>query len=158
MGKGCLVEGKVVAVCRSLRPVDPKEDVGRGYLREGYGLEGDAHAGQSHRQISLLSLESVQQANRLHGIGAGPGDFAENLTVRGIDLLALPVGARLRAGKALLEVSQIGKPPGVTHTYNFRGISILPTRGIFCRVVEGGEVARGDPVRIENIALDKEKL
>lgn len=151
------MEGKIVAVCRSFRPTDTKEDLGRGYLREGYGLEGDAHAGQSHREVSLLGLESIQEVNRLHGIGAGPGDFAENLTVRGIDLMALPVGARLRAGRALLEVSQIGKPAGVAHTYNFKGVSILPRKGIFCRVIESGKVYRDDPISIEEVSSNKEE-
>lgn len=139
---------RVVAVCRSTRRTDPKEDVGEGELRAGYGLVGDAHAGLSEREVSLLALESIERANREHGVGAGPGSFAENLTVQGLNLLSLRVGDRLQVGPALLEVVQIGKPPEVAHTYHFRGVSILPREGIFCRVVKGGRVARGDPIRV----------
>ncbi|HIC94198.1 MAG TPA: MOSC domain-containing protein [Anaerolineae bacterium] len=138
--------GQIVAVCASQRRTDPKKDIGEGYLRKDYGLVGDAHAGLSIRQVSLLALEDIEQANREHGISAGPGDFAENITTRGLDLLSLPIGARLRAGEALLEVVQIGKDPSLAHTYSFQGVSILPTRGIFCRVIQGGWVKKGDAI------------
>ena len=138
--------GSIVAVCASQRCMDPKKNVGEGYLREGYGLEGDVHAGLSEREVSLLDRESIERINEGHGIGAGPGDFAENLTIQGIDLTLLPLGARLRAGEAVLEVVQIGKPPHVAHAYNFQGLSILPTEGIFCRVIAGGQVRRGDEI------------
>ena len=138
--------GSIVAVCASQRRMDPKKDMGEGHLREGYGLEGDAHAGLSEREVSLLAWESIERINEEHGIGAGPGDFAENLTTQGLDLLSFPVGTRLRAGEAVLEVVQIGKPPHVAHAYNFQGLSILPTEGIFCRVIEGGRVRRGDEI------------
>lgn len=140
--------GQIMAVCASQGRMDPKRDVGEGYLRKGYGLEGDAHAGLSERQVSLLALESVERANEEHGIEAGPGDFAENITTRGINLLSLKVGDRLRAGEALLEVVQIGKPPSEVHTYSFRGVSILPTEGVFCRVMKGGWVRRGDEIAL----------
>ncbi|RLC66201.1 MAG: molybdenum cofactor biosynthesis protein, partial [Chloroflexi bacterium] len=89
--------GQIVAVCASWRRTDPKKDIGEGYLRKDYGLVGDAHAGLSVRQVSLLALEDIERANREHGISAGPGNFAENLTTRGLDLLSMPIGARLRA-------------------------------------------------------------
>ena len=138
--------GSIVAVCASQRRMDPKRDIGEGYLREGHGLEGDAHAGLSEREISLLALESIARANSEYGIKAGPGDFAENLTTQGIDLLALPLGTRLRAGEAVLEVVQIGKSPHLAHTYSFQGLSLLPTEGIFCRVVKSGWVRKGDEI------------
>jgi len=138
--------GSIVAVCASQRRMDPKKDMGEGHLREGYGLEGDAHAGLSEREVSLLAVESIERIKEEHGIGAGPGDCAENLTTQGLDLLSLPIGTRLRAGEAVLEVVQIGKPPHVAHAYNFQGLSILPTEGIFCRVIEGGRVRRGDEI------------
>ncbi|MGQ9710795.1 MAG: MOSC domain-containing protein [Anaerolineae bacterium] len=138
----------LVAVCRSARRTDPKTDIGEGELRAGYGLVGDAHAGLSEREVSLLAIESIERANREHSIGAGPGSFAENLTTSGLDLLSLQVGDRLQVGPALLEVVQIGKPPEAAHTYNFRGVSILPREGVFCRVLEGGRVARGDPIQV----------
>jgi MOSC domain-containing protein YiiM len=146
----------VVAVCRSERRTEPKVDVGQGELRRDHGLVGDSHAGLSQpfdklrtpRQVSLLALESIERANREHGIKAGPGSFAENLTTQGLDLLGLKVGNRLQVGEALLEVVQIGKPPEVVHTYNFQGVSVLPTEGVFCRVVEGGWVRRGDEIAL----------
>ena len=138
--------GSIVAVCASQGRMDPKRDMGEGHLREGYGLEGDAHAGLSEREISLLAMESIERLNEEHGVEAGPGDFAENLTTQGLDLVSLPLGTRLQAGEAVLEVVQIGKPLHVAHTYNFQGLSILPTEGIFCRVIEGGQVRRGDEI------------
>lgn len=139
----------IVAVCRSKRRSDPKEDVYTGELRAGYGLVGDAHAGMSEREVSLLAWESIERANEKHDLAAEPGSFAENLTTQGMDLLSLRVGDRLRIGSALLEVIQIGKPPSAAHTYNFRGVSILPTEGVFCRVLEGGSVKKGDEIALE---------
>jgi len=139
---------QIVAACRSRRRTDPKEDIGAGELRAGYDLVGDAHAGLSARQVSLLALESIERANREHGISAGPGSFAENLTTQGIDLLSLRVGDRLRVGEALLEVVEMGKPPSAAHTYNFHGLSLLPTEGVFCRVLEGGPVRSGDEIAL----------
>jgi MOSC domain-containing protein YiiM len=150
--EGGTAMGSIVAVCASQRRVDPKRDEGEGYLREGYGLVGDAHAGLSEREVSLLALESIERANGEHGIEAGPGDFAENLTTQGIDLVSLPIGGRLRAGEAVLEVVQIGKPSHVAHTYSFRGFSLLPTEGIFCGVIKGGRVRRGDEI----VVIEKE--
>lgn len=138
----------LVAVCASARRSDPKVDIGSGELRAGYGLVGDAHAGVSEREVSLLGIESIHRANAEYGIQAGPGSFAENLTIEGLDLLSLRVGDRLRVGSALLEVVQIGKPPSDAHTYSFQGVSILPKEGVFCRVLEGGTVSRGDAVEI----------
>jgi MOSC domain-containing protein YiiM len=139
---------RVVAVCSSRRREDPKVDLGGGELIPGYGLLGDAHAGRSLRQVSLLALESIERVNREHGIRAVPGSFAENLTTQGLDVLSVRVGDRLRVGAALLEVVQTGKPPGEAHTYSYHGVSILPLEGVFCRVVEGGRVARGDAVEL----------
>ena len=152
----------IVAVCRSEQRMEPKVDIGQGELRQDHGLVGDSHAGLSQpfdklvlseaeglrtpRQVSLLALESIERANRAQGIEAVPGSFAENLTTQGLDLLSLKVGDRLRVGEALLEVVQIGKPPEVAHTYHFQGVSVLPTEGVFCRVVEGGWVRRGDEI------------
>ena len=152
----------IVAVCRSEQRMEPKVDGGQGELRQDHGLVGDSHAGLSQpfdklvlseaeglrtpRQVSLLALESIERANCEQGIEAVPGSFAENLTTQGLDLLSLQVGDRLQVGEALLEVVQIGKPPGVAHTYHFQGVSVLPTEGVFCRVVEGGWVRRGDEI------------
>ena len=142
--------GVIIAVCASQKRMDPKRDMGEGYLRQGYGLEGDAHAGLSEREVSLLAWESIERLSKEHSVEAGPGDFAENLTTQGLDLVSLPLGARLRTGEAVLEVVQIGKPPDAAHTYNFQGLSILPTEGIFCRVIEGGRVRKGDEIVVKS--------
>ena len=100
--------GTVVAVCISERRGTEKHEIARGKILPGYGLEGDAHGGNWHRQISLLSYDKVLEFNRWGG-AVGNGDFGENILVAGIDLARLPVGTRLRVGDALLEVTQIGK-------------------------------------------------
>jgi len=138
----------IVAVCQSQKRTEPKADVGEGELRAGHGLVGDAHAGLSERQISLLAIESIERANREHGITAMPGSFAENLTTEGLDLGALKVGDRLWAEEVELVVVQIGKPPGAAHTYNYQGVSILPREGVFCQVMRSGRVRRGDEIAL----------
>lgn len=140
--------GSILAVCASQRRTDPKKDIGEGHLREGHGLVGDAHAGLSEREVSLLAWESIKRLNKEHGVKAAPGDFAENLVTQGMDLVSLPLGARLRAGGAVLEVVQIGKPPHVAHIYSFQGLSLLPTEGIFCRVIRSGRVRKGDEIAV----------
>lgn len=138
----------IVAVCQSRQRTDPKVDVGEGELRAGYGLVGDAHAGLSERQVSLLAIESIERANREYGLTAVPGSFAENLTTKGLDLSTLNVGDRLQVGEAELVVVQLGKPPEAAHTYNYQGVSILPREGVFCRVVRSGRVRRGDMIAV----------
>ena len=117
-----------------------------GTLVEGHGFEGDAHAGDWHRQVSLLAEESIASM-RAKGLDVDAGDFAENITTRGIDLVSLPVGTRLRVGETLLEVSQIGKE---CHTkcaiYYQAGDCVMPREGIFAVVIEGGRVNSGDPI------------
>ena len=141
-------EGEVLAVCTSETKGTVKRDVGSGVLVEELGLEGDAHAGFAHRQVSLLAQEDIDtMKEKLPDLI--PGSFAENLTVRGVDLGSLSVGDRIEAGPTLLEVSQIGKE---CHTrcqvYHATGDCIMPKKGIFCRVLRGGPVRTGDPVRI----------
>lgn len=144
----------VVAVCQSRQRTDPKVDISEGELRAGHGLVGDAHAGLSERQVSLLAIERIERANHKHGITAVPGSFAENLTTEGLNLGALKVGDRLRAGEAELIVVQLGKPPGVAHTYNYQGVSILPREGVFCRVARSGCVRRGDEIAWTNLSKE----
>ena len=141
-------EGTVVAVCTSEHKGTVKRDVGSGTLVEELGLEGDAHAGFAHRQVSLLAQEDIDtMKEKLPDLI--PGSFAENLTVRGVDLGALSLGDRLEVGPTLLEVTQIGKE---CHTrcqvYHATGDCIMPRKGIFCRVLRGGAVKVGDPVRV----------
>ena len=140
--------GSVIAVNRSERRTDPKMDVGEGALLPGLGLVGDAHAGLNEREVSLIDVAEIERANREYGIEAGPGSFADNLTLEGLDLSTLQVGDRLRVGPTLLEVVQLGKPRSPAHTYNFQGVSILPDVGVFCRVLEGGHVERGDSAEV----------
>ncbi len=113
------------------------------------GLDTDAHAGDWHRQVSLLAWESIEKA-RATGLDVVEGDFAENVTTEGIDLLALPLGTRVRIGEdVLLELSQIGK---VCHTkcaiYHLAGDCIFPREGIFFVALEGGAINVGDPVEV----------
>lgn len=145
-----MIEGKIVAVCLSPGKGERKKDVGRGELLENFGLAGDGHGGDWHRQVSLLALESIAKM-RAAGLTVGPGDFAENLTTEGIELNILPIGTRLRVGdEALLEVTQIGK---VCHTrcaiYHQAGDCVMPKEGIFARVLQGGAVRTGDALRVE---------
>lgn len=142
-------KGEIIAVCTSAQKGERKHDAGRGRLVENFGLEGDGHGGDWHRQVSLLAEESIEKM-RAAGLDVGPGDFAENLTTRGIDLCALPVGTRLRVGaKALLEITQIGK---ICHDrcaiYYQAGDCVMPKEGIFAVVLQGGAVASGDAIEV----------
>ena len=139
-------QGKVVGVCISQKRTEPKKNVGRGFIKIGVGLVGDSHAA-TEKEVSLLAIESIQKLCHEKGISAGPGCFAENITTEGIDLPSLPIGSRLQIGKAKLEVIQIGKDPSQAHTYNYQGYSILPKEGVFCKVIESGEVKIGDSIR-----------
>ncbi len=140
--------GKVVAVSVSGRKGEKKVPVPSVTLVPDHGVRDDAHAGPGIRQVSLLAEESIAKM-RDKGLSVGPGDFAENVTVAGIALPALPVGTRLRVGEALLEVTQIGK---VCHArcaiYLQAGDCVMPREGIFARVVRGGAVAPGDAVEV----------
>ena len=139
--------GIVVGVCVSQRKTDPKKNEGKGFLQKGLGMVGDSHAG-TEKEVSLLAIEDVHKLCHETGISAGPGCFAENITTEGIDLPSLPIGSRLQIGKAKLEVIQIGKDSSQAHTYNYQGYSILPKEGVFCKVIESGEVKMGDPIKI----------
>jgi len=141
--------GKIVAVCISEKKGMRKKNVGAGELVPDFGLAGDAHGGPWHRQVSLLALESIEKMRQL-GLEVGPGDFAENLTTEGIDLLSLPVGTRLRLGlQAVAEVTQIGKE---CHTrcaiYYQAGDCVMPKEGIFVKILSGGSIKVGDPVEV----------
>jgi len=144
--KGRSVVGKVVGVCLSQRRTDPKKNVGKGLLKKGVGLEHDSHAG-TEKEVSLLAIESIQKLCQETGLLAGPGSFAENITTEGVNLVSLPIGSTLQVGEAKLLVIQIGKDPSQAHTYNYQGYSILPKEGVFCKVIESGEVRTGDSIR-----------
>ncbi len=139
---------KIIAVCTSERKGTTKADVKTGYLRQDYGLEGDAHADCcTHRQVSLLAVESIEKMRRLKS-DIGPGDFAENLTTEGIDLVSLPVGTQVSVGEeVILEISQIGKECHAgCAIFQQIGKCIMPKEGIFARVIRGGPVKTGDPI------------
>ena len=141
-------EGTVVAVCRSEKKGQKKKDVGQGFLKEGQGLLEDAHGGDWHRMLSLLALESINSM-REKGLDVGPGDFAENITTRGIELASLPIGTRMKVGEALVEVTQIGKEcHDRCAIYYQAGDCVMPREGIFARVLESGPVKTGDLIRI----------
>lgn len=142
-------QGQVIAVCTSAAKGERKTDIGKGLLVKGFGLEGDAHGGDWHRQVSLLADESIAKM-RAAGLEVGVGDFAENLTTRGLDLCSLPIGTRLRVGAtAQLEITQIGK---ICHErcaiFYQAGDCVMPREGIFAVVLEGGTVQTGDPVTV----------
>ena len=117
-------------------------------LKVDHGIVGDAHSGPWHRQISLLAKESIDSMIRA---GAGellPGMFAENITTEGMELFSLPVGTRLRLGECLVEVTQIGKKCHQhCEIYHKVGRSVMPTEGIFVKVLEGGTIRPGDEIR-----------
>jgi MOSC domain-containing protein YiiM len=140
---------EIIAVCTSLAKGERKKDVGRGELQKGFGLVGDAHGGDWHRQVSLLAIESIDKM-RAAGLNVGPGDFAENLTTRGINLYSLPIGTRFRVGAtALLEMTQIGKEcHDRCAIYHQAGDCVMPKEGVFAVVLEGGHVKNGDSLEL----------
>ena len=117
-------------------------------LRLRHGIEGDAHAGDWHRQISLLAEESADKMRALLP-DLQPGAFAENINTRGVDLKRLPVGTRLRLGEPVVEVTQIGKQcHSDCEIKKVTGTCVMPTEGIFAVVVREGRVRKGDPIEI----------
>jgi MOSC domain-containing protein YiiM len=140
--------GRVVAVSASARKGEKKIPVPSVVLVPEHGVRDDAHAGPGKRQVSLLAEESIAKM-RERGLAVGPGDFAENVTVSGIVLQELPVGARLRVGEALVEITQIGKEcHDRCAIFLQAGDCVMPREGVFARVVGGGKVAAGDPVEV----------
>lgn len=134
---------KVHSICISPQRGTLKRSVPQAQFIAGHGIEGDGHSGDWGRQVTLLRWESVERSNQEHALDMGPGDFAENVLIEGLE--ALQPGERLRLGaEVVLEVTQVGKPDHpsvVTRTF---GVSLLPYEGLFCRVVQGGLVRPGD--------------
>lgn len=146
--------GRIVAVSISTQKGVKKTNIKQGRLLENYGLEHDAHAGDWHRQVSLLAIESIAKI-REKGLDVNPGDFAENITTEGLRLWEIPMGTRLMLGsEALVEVTQIGK---VCHNhcaiYSQVGDCVMPKEGIFVRVLKAGVIHPED--RIQVLAQDK---
>jgi MOSC domain-containing protein YiiM len=144
------MSGKIVSINISDRKGVRKKPVQEVSLKTEYGIEGDAHASSEwHRQVSLLALESIRKMRDM-GLDVKPGDFAENITTEGIDLLSLPVGTHLTIGGGIeAEVSQIGKE---CHTrcaiFYQAGDCVMPKEGIFVRVLKGGRVKVGDTIQV----------
>ena len=139
--------GMVKAVCISENKGERKKPVESVTLRENHGIVGDGHAGDWHRQVSLLAEESIDKMRAL-GLDVTAGDFAENITTSGIVLVTLPIGSRLQIGETLLEVTQIGKE---CHTrcaiYDQAGDCVMPKEGIFAKVITGGVIKPGDEIK-----------
>lgn len=141
--------GKVIAVCTSEKRGIQKCDVNSGYFTADWGINGDAHAGHWHRQVSLLSADKIEAFNQ-KGAGVVPGAFGENLVVEGFDFRALPVGTLLRCGEVLLEMTQIGKEcHSHCEIYKKMGDCIMPREGVFARVLEPGMISVGDEMTVE---------
>jgi len=144
------MDARIVSINVSDKKGVRKKAVDTAVLEENYGIKGDGHASEKwHRQISLLALESIKKM-QAKGLDVGSGDFAENLTTEGIDLVSLPIGTRITVGKNIeMEVSQIGK---VCHNrcaiYHQAGDCVMPKEGIFAKVLRGGTVKTGDDIKI----------
>ena len=140
-------KGSIVAVSVSENKGTKKKNVESVELKEDFGMIGDVHAGTRKRQVSLLAVESIDKM-RAKGVNVSSGDFAENITTSGIDLVALDVGSRIRIGESVvLEITQKGKE---CHTrceiFYQAGDCIMPREGIFARVVKGGSIKPGDEI------------
>lgn len=144
------MSGRVISINISDKKGVRKKPVAEVLLREEHGIEEDAHASSEwHRQVSLLALESIEKMRKM-GLDVKPGDFAENITTEGLNLLSLPVGTKLTIGSSIeLEVSQIGKE---CHTrcaiYYQAGDCVMPKEGIFVRVLKGGRMKTGDTISV----------
>jgi MOSC domain-containing protein YiiM len=139
---------KIVSIAISKKKGTRKICVENAKLTKDHGLEGDAHAGPWHRQVSFLASESIEKA-RQSGLQVTFGDFAENIATEGIDWSKAPLGTRLKLGDSVLvEITQIGKEcHQKCAIYYQAGDCIMPQEGIFARVLEGGTIANGDPIR-----------
>ncbi len=139
--------GRIIAICTSEKKGTQKTVVSDALLRAEWGIDGDAHAGSWHRQVSLLGLEKIEEF-KARGAKADYGAFGENLVVEGFDLKNIPVGTRFQIGEAVLELTQIGKE---CHShcaiYKAVGDCIMPREGVFARVIRGGRIQPGDEIR-----------
>ncbi len=140
--------GKVIAVCTSPEKGTQKKNVGQALFVEDFGIQGDAHAGKWHRQVSLLSYDKIREF-RERGAEVEDGAFGENLVVEGIDFRTLPVGTRLQCGEVVLEMTQIGKEcHHGCQIFQKMGECIMPREGVFARVVHGGVIKMGDVMQV----------
>jgi MOSC domain-containing protein YiiM len=139
---------KILAICTSKKKGTEKHEMQEAEFRVDHGIVGDAHAGNWHRQVSLLSFEKIEDFRRKGG-KVDFGAFGENIVVEGIDLSKLPIGTKLRLGPVLMEVTQIGKVcHDRCHIYYTVGDCIMPREGIFAKVLEGGRVKVGEIIQV----------
>ena len=153
------MRGKIASINISEQKGEKKKPVKEALINE-FGIEGDGHSGKWHRQVSFLSYESIESFNQKGSINTSPGDFAENITTRGIDLIGLKVGDILAimdensearsSKKVILEVTQIGKECITPCSIYYQvGSCIMPKEGLFCRVIKTGKIKVGNSIRVE---------
>lgn len=140
---------KVIAINISEKKGEVKHPIEKGYFKENHGLEGDAHAGDWHRQVSLLGKESIDKMKMVDTVGFCTGKFAENITTEGVILYEIPIGTKLKIGETLMEVTQIGKEchQGCA-IRKLVGDCIMPREGIFAKVLTGGWIQPGDELEV----------
>lgn len=144
-----MTEAKIVAVSTSQKKGEKKTNVEQVRLLIDHGLDKDAHAGDWHRQVSLLDMESVTRI-RDKGLEVEPGNFAENITTQGIRLWELPIGTKMQLGaEVVVEVTQIGKEcHNRCAIFHQVGDCVMPREGIFAKVVKEGEIRPGDKIQV----------
>lgn len=143
------MKGRVAAVNISDKKGKIKKPIEKGNLIEGFGLQGDAHGGKGHRQVSLFAQESVDKMKALGIDGLCTKKFVENITTEGIKLHAFKVGNRIKVGEAVLEISQIGKECHMDcDVFAQKEKCIMPTESVFARVIEGGIIKTGDSIEL----------
>ena len=145
------IKGRIKAISISKKKGTKKTNVPAADLKVDFGIEGDAHAGNWHRQISLLAIESIDKMIA-KGADVSPGDFAENITTEGIEVAKLPIGCKLRVGETIeLEVTQIGKEcHSRCEIFQQVGDCIMPREGIFAKVITAGKIKVGDTIEVIN--------
>jgi MOSC domain-containing protein YiiM len=150
------MEGKILSVCVSLEKGTKKREVNSVRLIPDWGIDGDAHSGIWHRQVSLLPVEDIDEMKKVIP-DLKPGDFAENITTQGIDLDHIKIGDRIIVGEDIvLEVSQIGKEcHSGCEIQKLTGECIMPTKGVFTKVLKGGIVKRDDSLRVQMLSGQK---
>jgi len=142
-------KGRVHSICISPERGQLKNEVPEARLIENFGIENDGHAGDWGRQVTCLSLESVIKANAEHNVQVAPGGFAENILLENLDWSLMKTGTRIKLGEtAVLEVTQIGKEDHPSVVTRALGFSLLPGEGLFCRVITGGTICKGDIAEI----------
>lgn len=141
--------GHIIAISISKEKGVPKDPIPVGNFIENHGLEGDAHAGNWHRQVSFLGIESIEKMKEKGAKGLTPGIFAENLTTSGIELYSLDIGTKLQIGETTMEITQIGKEcHNKCAIFQMVGDCVMPKEGVFAKVLIGGKIEPNDNIKI----------